>query len=546
MRIERFTDFPGSEVDATISEDGQYVAFLADRDSVFDAFVSRVGSGQFLNLTGGRLGQLLNDGVRNIGFSHDGTHLWLRVADITSPASVALVPRMGGALRPFLTTAVMAAWSPDGSRVAYHELTPGDPIFVADSDGRNPRRIYISPPGLHSHYVSWSPDGRYLYFAHGIPPNDMDVWRISVTGGQPERITAHNSQVGYPVLVDDHTLLYIATDDEGTGPWLYMMDLDRRVPVRLSSGVEHFASIAASAELAGHPRRLVATVSNPTVQLWSVPLTDSVATEASATRLVLPTARAAAPRFAADSSLFYLASVSGADAVWRRSARGAAELWRPGAGAVAGAAAISPDGRRTCFAVRRHGRSTLMCGDANGSAIAPLADSLDVLGAPTWSPDGNWLAITARDGVSDRVFKIPARGGPATRLVDSVSTNPVWSPDGKFILYSGTPRGRSVPLKAVRPDGTPFPLAFPALLVDRLDDSYRFLPDGKGLVVKLGGFRRQDFWLIDLRTGARRRLTNFQPGELLRRFDVSPDGKQIVFERVHENSDIALIEVPLR
>jgi Tol biopolymer transport system component len=82
------------------------------------------------------------------------------------------------------------------------------------------------------------------------------------------------------------------------------------------------------------------------------------------------------------------------------------------------------------------------------------------------------------------------------------------------------------------------------LIVDRLADSYRFLPNGDGLVVKLGGFRHQDFWLIDLRTGARRQLTQLKGGESVSRFDISRDGRQIVFERAEENSDVALIEVP--
>ena len=96
------------------------------------------------------------------------------------------------------------------------------------------------------------------------------------------------------------------------------------------------------------------------------------------------------------------------------------------------------------------------------------------------------------------------------------------------------------------PDGKPFALSFASLPVDRLGDSYRFLPDGKSVVVKLGGFRRQDFWLVDVATGKRRQLTRLQPAQSLLRFDVSPDGKRIVFERVRENSDIALIEVPAR
>jgi Tol biopolymer transport system component len=143
-----------------------------------------------------------------------------------------------------------------------------------------------------------------------------------------------------------------------------------------------------------------------------------------------------------------------------------------------------------------------------------------------------------------RVFKIPMRGGPPIRLVDSASSNPVWSPDGKFILYSGTPRARSVPLKAVTPTGEPYLL--PVLSVDRVGDSYRFLPNGKQLVVKLGGFRRQDFWLVDLATGKRRQLTALRPGDSLNRFDVSTDGKRIVFERIRENADIVLIELPER
>ena len=544
MHIERVTDFPGSEVDATISRDGRRVAFLADRDGVFDAFVTDVGSGNFQNLTNGRLPQLFNEDVRNVGFTSDGERLWVRVAALTSPASVSLESRTGGQLRPFLPTAVMVAWSPDGARLAYHETTPGDPIFVADADGRNVKRIYIAPPGVHSHHLSWSPDGRYLYFSHGLPPNEMDVWRLPAAGGAAERITTHNSRVGFPALLDDRTLVYTATDDDGTGPWLYLRDLRDRIPVRLSSGVEHVISVAASAEVRGQARRLVVTVSNPTVGLWSVPIGASVADERRATRLSLPTARSGAPRYAPDSSVLYLASRGGADALWRLAGQGAAELWRPSEGTLASAAAVTPDGRTICAAVRVRAVSRLRCKDTAGGREWTLAESLDVRGAPSWSPDGAWMAIAARDGDAMHVFKIPVSGGAPSRLVDSVSFDPVWSPDGSFILYSGTPRGRSVPVKGVRPDGTPYALPLGELVVDRLADSYRFLPSGQGVVVKLGGFRRQDFWLVDLRTGARRQLTRLAAGQSVSRFDISRDGRQILFERAEENSDVALIEVP--
>jgi serine/threonine protein kinase/Tol biopolymer transport system component len=544
MHIERITDFAGSEVDAAISRDGKSVAFLADRDGVFDAFVSEIGSGQFVNLTGGRLPQLFNEDVRNVGFTPNGEQVWIRVAALTSPASVSLLPTRGGQPRPFLPTAVMVAWSPDGKQLAYHETTPGDPIFVADADGGNARRIYIASPGAHSHYLTWSPDQRFLYFAHGLPPNEMDIWRIPVNGGPIQRITTQNSRVAFPVLLDDRTLVYTATDDDGTGPWLYMMDLRNRTPVRLDWGVEHFISIAAARQVAGQPRRLVATVSNPSVQLWSVPIGASISEEASASRLTLPTARSAAPRYAPDSTLWYLASRGGAEELWRSTPAGASELWKPSEGAIAAAPAVSPNGKTFCIVVRKGSRSALSCANADGSKVRLIADSLDVRGAPSWSPDGRWVAIGVREGEAIHVFKVPLDGGTPVRLVQEFSSEPVWSPEGHVILYSGTPRGRSVPVHAVRPDGSPIPPAFGALVVDRLSDSYRFLPDGTGLVVKLGGFRHQDFWLIDLRNGARRQLTRLKAGESIRRFDISRDGRRILFERADENSDVALIELP--
>jgi Tol biopolymer transport system component len=51
--FSKLTDFEGSELQATISSDGKFVAFLSDRDGSFDVWVSQVGSGAFINLTKG-------------------------------------------------------------------------------------------------------------------------------------------------------------------------------------------------------------------------------------------------------------------------------------------------------------------------------------------------------------------------------------------------------------------------------------------------------------------------------------------------------------
>jgi Tol biopolymer transport system component len=58
-----------------------------------------------------------------------------------------------------------------------------------------------------------------------------------------------------------------------------------------------------------------------------------------------------------------------------------------------------------------------------------------------------------------------------------------------------------------------------------------------------GEIQHKDLWIIDLETGAERRLTNLGPDFNVRDFDVSPDGREIVLERVQEHSDIVVVHL---
>jgi len=75
-RFTRLTDFPGYEEDAAISPDGKFVTFLSDRDGRYDIWPSPLATGQFFNLTNGKEKESIVM-VRKIGFSGDGSHIWL-------------------------------------------------------------------------------------------------------------------------------------------------------------------------------------------------------------------------------------------------------------------------------------------------------------------------------------------------------------------------------------------------------------------------------------------------------------------------------------
>jgi tricorn protease-like protein len=61
-----------------------------------------------------------------------------------------------------------------------------------------------------------------------------------------------------------------------------------------------------------------------------------------------------------------------------------------------------------------------------------------------------------------------------------------------------------------------------------------------------GDIQHQDLWLIDLETGAERQLTHLAPDFNIRDFDISPDGRDVVIERVQEHSNVALLDLPQR
>ena len=72
----------------------------------------------------------------------------------------------------------------------------------------------------------------------------------------------------------------------------------------------------------------------------------------------------------------------------------------------------------------------------------------------------------------------------------------------------------------------------------------RFSNDGKSLIYMQGLLASQDFWLLDLASMKSRLLTRLQNRAAMRTFDVSSDGKQIVFDRLRENSQVVMIDLP--
>jgi Tol biopolymer transport system component len=542
-RFQTVTDFDGLEQAAAVSRDGHFVAFLSDRDGPMDVWVTQAGSGEFHNMTHGSVPELVNPSVRTLGFSPDGSLVtfWARKPGGSSgDISVWAVPILGGEPRLYLEGVAEFDWSHDGSRLAYHTPGPGDPLFVTNGSLRpESGPIFTAPAGLHGHFPLWAPDAEFLYFVQGSLPDKLDIWRIPPTGGAPERITSQVGRVTYPVLLDRRTLMYLASDPDGSGPWLYGVDVERRVPHRLTSGLDRYTSLAAS----GDGRRLVVTRATPNRTLWRLRLADSPAEVSEADRIPLTTSTGFSPRLGADYLLYVSASGS-AESIWKLASGTSTELWRGEGAQVFGGPAISPDGRRVAFSVRENARTILYVMQADGTNARVLANSLDLQGSPAWTPDGGSITSAADDHGTPHLFRVPVDGGAPSLFVGEYSVDPAWSPDGRFAVYSGADIGTTFSVKAVTPAAQPHPL--PALTLTRGARHIAFVSGGKALVLLRGDIQHKDLWLIDLETGAERQLTHLGAGFDIRDFDISPSGREIVIERVQERSNVVLLDLPRR
>jgi Tol biopolymer transport system component len=539
----QLTSFPGAEENAAISPDGRWVAFLSDQTGVFHAYVTPVGPGGFTDLTPNDNDQRQNRaGSPDLGFTGDGLQLWLGGSPKRTRRLQLLSLTSGGSRSLFLSEdAGTPAWSADGRRLVYNTRESGDPLYLADYQGSGATKIFHSAPALHNHGAIWGADGEWIYFAHGQPDIEMDVWRVRPKpGSEPEPLT-YGALVSSIARIDARTVLYTGRAADGAGPWLWTVDVNTKISHRISAGLEQYTAVSASAD----GLTLAASRSIPRASLWSVPILPREALPADAQPSGPAGVRAWLPRVRGNA-VYYLSAFGTADGLWRFQSGQTTEIWRGSQGALLEPPALSHDGLHAAIILRRNGRRTLTVVETDGSGSSrTLAESIDVWTTADWSPDGQWILIAGADqNGTTGIFKVPSQGGAPTLLIKGTISDPVWSPDGASILYGGGDFGGVSKLMEFREGIGSSDLGAG---MNSVVGNHRFLPDGSGVVFVQGTLRSPDFWLLDFATMKTRRLTRFSGQASLgdiRGFDISTDGKQIIFDRVSENSDVVLIKRP--
>jgi Tol biopolymer transport system component len=547
-RVVRLTASAAHEFGPAIAPDAKWVAYLSDARGTTDLWVKFIGGGDAVNLTAGaHLNLATRTDISGVDISPDGTQIAFAASSEgqDAPKTWIIPAPLGGVAHPFLEGRGVR-WSPDGRRIAYIRAggSAGDTLFVADADGSNARETVPARGGMHVHWPAWSADGRDVYYIYTIATwngEPAEIYRVSASGGTPERVVASASRAVFPNPTPDGKGLIYAANPARADLNLWWRPLSGGAPVRLTSGVGEFGEPRISSD----GRAMVCTLFDVRQSLIRMP----VGADPSARPTSLSDGYTADldPNVARNGDrLVFSSSRSGDRNVW------IANLDLTGAQPVTSGPAtddhpvFSPDGQQIAFISNRGGERGLWTIGREGGVPKRVVTAV-VLEYFSWSPDGREIVyaspagnlpglsiVTVADG---RVRRLPTLGG---------ASSPAWSPIGDAIAYLEPPgSGPANPhLRFVNGRGE----AIGAALADDpffLNGFLSWSPDGQRLaaVRSPGGAGLSSVWVVE--PGAARpfrRLLEVPVGVRLRGITWSADGQSVLYGQDQSSSHIVLFD----
>ena len=168
--------------------------------------------------------------------------------------------------------------------------------------------------------------------------------------------------------------------------------------------------------------------------------------------------------------------------------------------------------------------------DRSGKVLGKVGAAQSSIFFPEISPDGKWIAVSARDGeLNDRDIWIHSTEDGSKKALSSAKGNdnfPIWSTDGKEVVFTSSRSGNyDLYCKHVDKDETEQPI----VALESADYPRAWLPDGKSLIYTQA-VKGRDLFRLRFGGGEPKSerlfpdISGWQDGARL-----SPDGKYVAY-----------------
>jgi Tol biopolymer transport system component len=456
-----------------VSPDGQTVAYVAEVDGVLQIFTRRLSA-----FTGVPITRSSHDCTRPF-WAPDGQRIYY-VSLARTRQGIWSIGATGGTPQPVVENASRAALSPDGRTLAFlrDEIHAGvvgtAAVWLSTPGGAAPWAFGAVEQSARRHgtlgarrfiegALAFSPDGTKLGVAAVPGPQERGLWEfwvVPLSGGEPYRRLRWLTDAGprissFAWLPDSRHIVLGVASLSARGSHLWLADLRRDRGWRVTRGVDSALDPSMSDRRGD---RLVFTVGEPDYDLVQVALDSGRISPLGGTEhnesdpALSPNGR----------QLAYVTDRNGQDEIWGRSVSGdgpdrpliSQRDFNDDRTIMLGSPVFSPDAQRLAyqrngFTPRRPLRIWISSASVSGPLLPP--DYPGFQSAPTWSPEGDWIAFAQWTDNRWQLAKLRVGSGEGPEILrtDGVANaSPHWSPKGDWITWE-TEEG----FMLVSPDG---------------------------------------------------------------------------------------------
>ena len=317
MRTSPLTSLPGQERYPSFSPDGNQIAFAWDGENGDnqDIYIKVVGAGVPLRLTTHPAAD------QKPVWSSDGRHIAF-VRSSEEGSGIFVIPALGGPERkigsfiPEHEWAAGPSWSPDGRTLALSEGQPQGPfgIVLVSMDSLEKRKLTSPPLGFGDCAPLISPDGRTVAFNRiGPAPG---IYLVPIVGGEPTRLTHEQVQFCERLAwtADGRELVFsFSAGAPESSSSLWRVSASGGTPERVSAGGEN----AANPAISSRGNRLAYEQRSQDINISQIEVETATQSHRPATTLIASTRVEAGPQFSPDGTRIVFASDrSGSSEIW--------------------------------------------------------------------------------------------------------------------------------------------------------------------------------------------------------------------------------------